>query len=106
MTDPIEEKYKCDFCERECTFRIIPPDEVAIRHNLPISYSNLGPSGDLNRCVKCGKICCQPCFQDKGWRCPHCGSKDSELPFQNKFFKSVMASEKTVMASNQTKGHQ
>jgi len=63
------------------------------RHSikLPISYGNIGPSGDLSRCVRCGKICCQPCFQNKGG-CPHCGGRQSELPFRTEFFPSVPAS--------------
>lgn len=44
MTDLLVRSYKCDFCERECTFQIIPPDKVAIQRNLPFSFSNLGPS--------------------------------------------------------------
>ena len=94
MTDLLVRSYKCDFCERECTFQIIPPDKAAIQYNLPLSFSNSGPSGDLDRCVKCQKVCCQVCSQRSGFSCPHCGGKEWEIAFRKDVVDAVMATRK------------
>ncbi|NCC62294.1 MAG: hypothetical protein EOM12_15445 [Verrucomicrobiae bacterium] len=91
MTSLMMKSYKCDFCNRECTFRVIPPDEAAIRNKLPFSYSNLGPSGDLDRCVKCQKICCQECSRNAGFSCPSCGGREWEIAFRKDIILAVVA---------------
>lgn len=93
MTGLLIKSYKCDFCDRECTFRVIPPEQAAIRNNLPFSYSNLGPSGDLDRCVKCQKICCQVCSQNAGFSCPSCGGRQWEIAFRKDIVDSMVSTE-------------
>jgi hypothetical protein len=64
-----EWKGRCQFCEEERSGNFIPPDQVSLKHGLPISYSG----GQLCRCVQCGSLYCGSCATNHHGRCPKCG---------------------------------